>query len=108
MTRPGMFWEAFLKYESRQCPCIHKGPYVCFQLNFTIYLDDCWLVGPIFSGSPISESLNAHARTVGGDQEAMHFEGALRGENENGSRQNCHNIEIVNSHESEVLVMAVS
>ena len=80
-----MFWEAFPKYESRQCPCIHKGPYVCLQLNFTIYLDDCWLVGPIFSGNPISESLNAHARTVGGDQEAMHFEGTLRGENENGS-----------------------
>ena len=69
------------------------------------------------SGNPISESSDAHARTVGGDQEMMH-KGALGEESseqaldipqgdENGGRRDCQTSDVASSHESEALVMAV-
>jgi len=68
------------------------------------------------SGNPISESSNAHAQTVDGDQETMR-EGGLGEESgeqaldeqgdEHGGQQNCQSSDVASSHESEALVTAV-
>jgi hypothetical protein len=69
------------------------------------------------SGNPISESSNARARTVDGDQEPMHKAalGEESGEqaldvqpgDERGGRQDCQSSDVASSHESEALVTAV-
>lgn len=69
------------------------------------------------SGNPISESSNAHARTVDGDQETMHEDalGEESGEraldvpqgDERGGQQNCQSSDVASSHESEGPVTAV-
>jgi hypothetical protein len=69
------------------------------------------------SGNPISESSDAHARTVDGDQEMMH-KGALGEESgeqaldvpqgeENGGRHDCQTSNVVSSCESETLITAM-